>query len=331
MESGKSNQRIISLFLSLLAHDKITLDDWHHIAGNQPSRSMRAFQLDIQTLNNALADHNSGYKICYRDNHYELLGQDNVNGLTYATAIAQVLLASRAFNTEHIDKLLDFLTTNFTAPTLQSFDAGIKPARGSYIPILGAHENIFELIKATTEAIAQHQVITFHYTPGYATKSKAYIGQPVAIYFETTYFYVALRIKSEDVTKLFRLDRMQSIDYQAKGIALIDDDFSLREHREEVMLLKMGPRLEIQFDSTLPIDLVKDDFPSARISKQPSQMVNSEGKSVPAHRFTATTYERGALIWLLGQGRNVKVVSPLSLVATMRDEAQAIADMYKDQ
>lgn len=316
-----SSRRTLALYLALTSGETMNFDRWHQLPGNTAEKSQRVFERDISIVRATIGDMGSNQEVVCVDNEYRLVRSGAARSLSDAVALAEVIINSRAVPKEALARIIGSLEGGFDREMAREFRQMIAPALGSYIPITHA-TNVLDYLLPLAQAVNQSQLVTYHYLPAYSKEARVYQGQPIALYFETTYFYVIVQLRDRPEPRRFRLDRFASVDSVTKGDPHLTHNFSLRQYREEVMLLQAGERLTFRFKSTVPTDVVLDDFPTARV-------LSTDDAGV--QEIEATSYMAGAKMWLLSQGAHVTVTSPASLVAEMQRETAALAGKYVEK
>ncbi|MFL2028089.1 WYL domain-containing protein [Loigolactobacillus zhaoyuanensis] len=317
---NQSSRRLLTLFIRLLQGEKFDETSWRALALTAESKSKRVYQRDLMIIKETLADCHDGHRLVLNGKQHQLRGQTDPHGLTYTIALAHILLASRAFTQKEVDGILGFLKANLTPATQDDYTAAIKADRNSYQP-LSKRQPVLSRLVTLTNAIANYQMLTFHYRNGATQKQRAYQAQPVALYFATYYFYVSVKLAQHDDFALFRVDRMTSIDFSAPGDARRNaDHFSLPDQRSLVHLLPMGQLTTFRFKCWLNPQNVLDQFPSAH---KVAASVERNGVLIEAQ-----AKEAGALLWLQSQGPNVQVVSPPQLIKKLKRNLAQTAALY---
>ena|GEM_PF-1007890 len=322
---NQSSRRLLAVFVQLLNGNKISFDHWQVLNPADKPKSERVFQRDMTVIRDTLRDFDTGYRITLSPQGYQLDGQKNPAGFSYALALAHILLASRAFPRTQTRDLIDFIADTLSLAQQQVFARAIKRDLQSYSP-LSRPKSLLSLLARMTTGIDQHQRMTFHYQPlvpnGHAPQ---YQGQPLAVYFENYYFYVIIQLVNHDEIvhdkpTVFRLDRMASIDWVEAGDAKPGfDKFSLQQQRQNVYLLPIGDTLTFTFSSRVAEQNILDRFPTARVTGH-----TDNGDSL----IEATAQEEGALLWLQSQGPNVKLLSPAALVNKLKHRLQTNLAQY---
>ena len=315
---NKSARRVLAVYSELLAGKIVTHDWWATLEATLSGKSGkndRAFARDIAIIRQTLLTNESNYQVVHVPKGYLLQADAQAAVDQKARIIAEILLASRFFDRGDLDQLLAQVADSLPVSMRKQWYQQLKPALGSYVPITQTNDNLQQLELLIT-AITEQREVTFHYRKSSATQPKDYIGQPQTLYFETNYFYVVMQLHGH--LTMFRIDRMTSIDYQAVGHAPLQETFSIRDHRETAATLAMGDQVWFTFDTSLPLDMIRDRFPTAKVTKQTGNIA----------RIEAFAYEKGALLWLRSQGDDVKVTYPQKMANELKKSALKVAALY---
>ncbi|WP_232842669.1 MULTISPECIES: YafY family protein [Lactobacillaceae] len=314
----QSNQRIAEVLTRLMTGEtlqQVVLEQHYGI-------SHRTCQRDLAYIRRALADYAAG-RLVEDEGAYHLSRQSDQDELDMVLTASNILLGSRALSRPELTATLNYLSSGLS-PTMQRIvRQQLTVPRGSYTPVSNAQPLLLRL-REVAACISRSQKMVFVYQssePG-APRSQIHHAQPVTLFFETYYFYVAMLSVEHGGYWLYRLDRMTDILEKHPGEKLdYATRFSLQEHRHYTYLLDSGSLTQIRFIYRNNIQTVLDHFPDSRIVKQ-----NADGSYV----VEAYVKVDGAMLWLLSQGTGLKVLSPVSLVNRMRDTLTAARNQYEE-
>ncbi|MFC6171895.1 helix-turn-helix transcriptional regulator [Loigolactobacillus jiayinensis] len=347
VSSGDSIKRVVNLLLRLEQGEKFTRAKWREAYMKElseqkqkngvkydPAQSDRTFQRDLAHIKNGLKETGFQLKLyrkAYADTdinqryEYQLAAENVETGLVNAIAIAQIIIASRAFKKGHLtvenelQQVLDTLKVTLTPNQQQRFDKAISRAIGSYEPL--KYPQLLGYLGQILDAIAKHQRLVFMYKKGAAASvAQLHNAQPETIFFDVSYFYVVMRYANEAQPKLFRLDRITEIQKITAGEQLdLDTHFKLKEFRHEAVLLAMGQLTTFRFICRIPPQIALDRFPGAKIISKPNS---------PAIIIQARAYEKGATMWLMSQGKEIELIYPSDFVKRFKQEVKATFEQY---
>lgn len=283
--------------------------------------SKRTCQRDLASVRDALTESQIG-RVVEKDGGYQLVLKDVGDKFDLALITSHVLLGSRALTVPELAATLKFLAAGLAPEAQTALHHQLTMARGSYTT-LSRPQPLLERLHAVTDCIAQNQKIRFTYQSSQANEPAPLIhhAQPVAVFFEAHYFYVAMLSEERHGYWLYRLDRIVTILERQKGQKLdYARRFSLQDHRQQAYLLDSGSLTRIEFIYRYYEQTVLDYFPTARVLK-----TNPDG----SHVIEAYVKVDGAMLWLMSQGAAVQVLSPVSLVDRMKAALSAARDQYQ--
>lgn len=193
--------------------------------------------------------------------------------------------------------------------------------RGSYTP-LSRPAPLLNRLREVAYCITNNQRMVFTYHSSHPDEPKPLIhhAQPVALFFEVHYFYVAMLSQERGGYWLYRLDRIVDIVTKTAGEKLdYTERFSLQDHRRQTYLVDSGSLTRIRFIYRNYVQTVLDHFPNSRVVQE-----NEDGSVI----IEAYVKIDGAMFWLLSQGAGLQVISPASLVDRMRNALSAAREQY---
>lgn len=146
--------------------------------------------------------------------------------------------------------------------------------------------------------------------------------KPVAITFSDYYFYLIAYHSDKDDWKplYYRVDRIINI-VEHRNHFVLDKkhDFDEGELRSKIQFMFPGDYRKIKFEYTGPsVQAILDKIPTAKIID-----INGRTKIIEAE-----TYGTGINIFILSQGKMVKVLEPQSLVDEIVSEVRAMSGLY---
>ncbi len=236
-------------------------------------------------------------------------------------AIGKILLASRAFHKKELESLLRRLLQSAVLGTdKKEVERYIRGELFDYLD--PAHEKPdVENLWIAAGAVKKHHVLSFDYRRQGEKEASPHEICPEGVLFSEYYFYVVGIPKAEEKlagadTIVYRLDRMSSlmdtgesftVNYGRRfreGIFKNSIQYMYGGRPEHIRFLYRGPSLEA----------VLDRLPTAKAKAQ------KDGSFL----ITDVIRGDGILMWLLSQGKRVKMLSPTSLREKWLKEAEAI-------
>lgn len=145
---------------------------------------------------------------------------------------------------------------------------------------------------------------------------------PYAIVFSEYYFYLIAYHKCEEefVPRYYRLDRITHITvHRVKTEIPVKNRIDEGLLKNEIQYMWPGQHMKVKFKFTGPsVQAILDRIPTAKIIE-----VNGNEYTIEAE-----TYGTGIKMFLLSQGKWVKVISPEKLVNEMKQEISQMVSMY---
>ena len=314
----QSNQRMAELLVRLMVGETLKQGELESRYGV----SRRTSQRDLAYIRRALSEYAAG-DLIEDQGTYRLSRQSESTDSAMVLTASNILLGSRALNQPELTATLAYLSSNLSPEMQLAVRQQLKLSRGSYVPLSRAKPLLHRLREVAT-SIAQNQKMIFSYRSSRPEETTAQIhhAQPVALFFEIFYFYVAMYSEEHHGYWLYRLDRIEDILEKLPGEKLdYDERFSLQEHRHYTYLLDSGSMTQVRFIYRNYIQTVLDHFPDSRVIK-----TNADG----SHVVEAYIKVDGAMLWLMSQGAGLQVLSPPSLVKRMRDALAAAYRQYDE-
>lgn len=235
-------------------------------------------------------------------------------------AICKILLESRAFCKEEINHLItamlgeiDFEPRKYVKELIGNELLNFEP--------LKHNDKLLSKIWNLSEFIRHKESIEINYIKTDGTEVKRILN-PVAIIFSEYYFYLIAYfndLEFDDPT-VFRIDRIKK--YKGSGNKFYipeSDRFEDGEFRKRVQFMYPGKLMKIKFEFTgTSIDAVLERLPTAIIIE------TLEGKLV----IEAEVFGTGIIMWILSQGKNIRVLQPLELVEQIVRELDKMQQAY---
>ena len=233
-------------------------------------------------------------------------------------AISKVLLESRAFSKDEMDRLLNTLLDG--AQDRARIDSLILNEQFHYVePRHG--KQIIDFIWKVAKSIQEHQTVSIDYVRQDGRK-RSYIIEPLGLIFSEYYFYlIAYRAEDQEhQTLVYRIDRFE--DYQPTGETFhieYKDRFQEGEFRKRIQFMYTGPLTTITFEfSGDSLEAVLDRLPTAVVTG------SRNGKTI----VKAEVFGEGVRRWLLSQKEFLTVLSPQSYRKEIAETIRRMAANY---
>ena len=302
IENGKSF-RLLNMFEKLNRGEIINKKEFAQMFGI----SEKSVQRDIDDLRAYLSEcYEGGDDITidydYNKGGYRLIKQER-EFLTNdeILAISKVLLESRGFNKEELNKLIDKLLLQATPSARMNIKELILKERFHYIPPRHG-KMLLDTIWEISDSIYNQEKLSFDYTrmDGMIVHRTV---EPLTIMFSDLYFYLIAWFEdhSKEYPAVFRVDRISNMKNTKEKFKIVyADRFNDGEFRKRVCFMYTGELRKIIFEFSGPsIEAILDRIPTAEI-------INSKDG---LYTLRAECYGDGILMWLRTQGDNVKILN----------------------
>lgn len=300
----------------------------------------RSVQRDIDDLRpffaeRALADGTGGQVVYDRTRKGFVLSNFSSPIMTNSEilAVAKILLESRAFSKRDMSAILDKLVSGCVPQKNMKLVSDLL-ANEKYHYVELAHppeiQNTLWDIAADIRGQSLLELSYQRQDPAKPVINR--VVEPVSLLFSEYYFYLNAYIVEPDeqgcfqhkydYPAIFRLDRIVTYQLRKEKFRLpYADRFQEGEFRKRVQFMYPGRLQKIQFRYTgASVDAILDRLPTANVI----------GRDEAGAIIEAEVYGKGILMWLLGQGRQVEVLSPDSLRQEMRNTLSDMLALYQE-
>ena len=316
--NGDRGLRMLDIFERLNKGERISKRDLTVYYGV----GEKTIQRDIEDIRNYLAEkhgyepdatikYNRGQN-CYYLVRFEREWLSNQEVL----AICKILLESRAFAKEEMNRLLTKLLAQATPTQRKVVEGIIKDESVNYVP-LQHKKPLLENLWQVSDAIVQEHPIRFSYTRQDG-RTKDRTVKPLANIFSEFYFYlIGLQTyETGDAFRTYRLDRIANI-------ITSEEKFRI-PYRDKVRDSDFRKRVQFMYDGELMT--VKFRYFGSSVEHVLDRLLTAKAKQrdVSVYDISAEVYGDGILIWLLSQGSQVEVYAPEELRQKWLDEASRI-------
>ncbi|MCA9765239.1 MAG: WYL domain-containing protein [Carnobacterium sp.] len=309
-----SNIRITEILFKLMNDNSVSIVD----LSKEYQVEVRTIQRDIATIKQVAECSNLFMSYDKRARRYSLVTPDKLI-FEDALAMTKILLASRSLTTAEMKKILYHIISLTPKKERDFILKSIKNELTFYYP-LEHKKDLLEKIKKMTHFISKKigLFVSYKKNDGFIITRQVL---PVSLFFSEYYFYVICYEANKKRYINLRLDRF--IEMTATNqIFLIShkDRIEERELREKMLFMYSGDQQTFVFRFWGIVEAALDKFPTSKI------IHTYEDTSVD---IQATAHDTGAIMWLLSQGSNVKVLSPNSLVEKMKEEIRRMIHLYE--
>ena len=321
MESTK-HDRLLEIFFRSLRGEDLSVQR----LAEEYNVSTKSISRDINDLKSFLADHRqlvgntelvySNQEKCYHLYMDEFLTNQEL------FALLEVMIGARAFSKEELLTLTNKLKGFTTAQDRPMLNDLIRKELYHYTEIkhdcVSVQETLWKLAKCITE---KREITIEYYRADRAWKTHRI--RPASVMFTDNFFYlIAFNTEgTPDKPLYFRVDRIKYITEHRKNFTIEDaPEFDEGLLRQRSLFMWPGKLRTIQFEFTgSAIQAILDKLPTARVIERTGRTYTIE----------ADVYGDGIKMWLLSQGRRVKVIAPKDFVEEMRTEIQKMQMNYQ--
>ncbi|SCY24245.1 helix-turn-helix transcriptional regulator [Alkaliphilus peptidifermentans] len=215
-------------------------------------------------------------------------------------AILKILLESRAFCKEELNRLINKLLNQVVPNDRKKVEQIIKNEQLYYEPLKHG-KKLLSILWELSQLILNCEITKFTYTRQDGIMKEREV-KPVAIMFSEYYFYLIAYMAdgSKDFPTVFRIDRINDLEGTKQQFNIpYKDKFNDGEFRKRVQFMYSGELRKVKFEFLGPsIEAVLDKLPTAEIIAQQNGV----------YTISAEVYGNGINMWLRSQGDMVKEI-----------------------
>ena len=303
-----SQERLITIFLRLQYGKRLSKTQLTREFSVNP----KTIQRDISTLRRIIEEQLlSNCKIVYdnSDNTYRLLGKTTFNK-KYIWIISKILLENRALNKSEMDSLLESLLSLLSSGEMREVKSIIESEHFNYKSLTNEKDRI-ETVWFISEAIRSKQMLEIDYKPPLKEK-KTHIIFPVSLYYDAHYFYLVAYYPEYEDYATFRIDRIDRFktSREKKPNISYGKEYRDGEVRNQKVDAFEGSSVRVTLIYKGNSEIILDKFPNHTILSAEKDEIKLQ---------IDTQYTPGLKRWILGQGREVTVLTPQKLVEELQE------------
>ncbi|GEO47392.1 helix-turn-helix transcriptional regulator [Companilactobacillus kimchii] len=318
-----SRYRIVELLLQLLSGETFNLEESMKHYGVKK----KAIQLDLKYMRFLLDRYMPDRKIVYdaRDQVYRVENEGQITSAE-ALTILKMVIGTRAFSKNELEKIEEEVLNFVSFSEQSSVKTLLSTTLGKYYPVK-TQDDLVERIDKFANWILKHKIIefTYHSSRDDSNSDKTFVGTPINLYFDTSFYYVMIYLMEDgddkDNPRVFRIDRFDfPIKEKRKSYNI---PFSKKVDEGEVLkktyLLRMGNDVNYTFQYW--------NYPQTALDKLPGSKI-VETKDDGSVIIKGEIFSEGALLWILSQGDGLKVLGPDSLVKEVKTRLKKAVELY---
>lgn len=235
--------------------------------------------------------------------------------------IAKILLESRAFPKDELDRLLDKLLLHCTQEDLKHIKDSMNNERFLYQPV-SHNKPLFHTLWQLSLAVREKRIVEIRYLRNGDVQEVHRKVEPLGMMFSEYYFYLIayLHRGGKEYPAVYRLDRLVDYHVTEQRFRIPDKErFQEGIFRQRVQFMQTGQLMNVIFKFWGPsIEAVADRLPNAVITKREDHyLVETE------------IFGRGIKMWLLSQAQYVEVLKPDHFREEMKQTIEEMAGLYR--
>lgn len=320
MENTKQ-YRVLEIFFRALRGEDIYVQE----LANEYEISSKSITRSINELKDFLADHrdlvgNTELRYSHKEKCYHLYMEEFLTNKELFSLV-EMMIGARAFSKMELLTLVEKMKRFTTPKDRLKMNELIRKELYHYPEVNHDCESVQDNLWEIVNCITEHKEISIEY---YRMDRNwgTYRLCPASIMFADYYFYLIAFKTSDNIEKpyYFRIDRIKQLTIHRKKF---DETLHFDEGllRKRSLYMWPGKLRTIRFEFSGPsVQAALDKLPSARI-------IERLGGS--KYLIEAEVYGDGIKMWLLSQGKWVKVISPTEFVEEIKKEVETIAGYYK--
>ena len=321
MEHTKQD-RLLEIFFRLLRGESLSVQK----IANEYKISTKSVSRDINDLKAFFADHrelvgNTELKYSNQSKAYHLYMDEFLTNRELF-ALIEIIIGARAFSKEELLTLTNKLKGFTTATDRPMLSDLIRKELYHYTEIKHECDSVQDTLWKLASCITEKKEITVDYYRA-DRALKTHRIRPTSLMFTDYYFYlIAFNTEGDpDKPLYFRVDRIKHITEHRQHFTNDDaPEFDEGLLRQRSLFMWPGKLRTIRFEFTgSAIQAILDKLPTARI-------IERNGRT---YTVEAEVHGDGIKMWLLSQGRRVKVIAPDDFVEEMKKEITAMANSYR--
>lgn len=313
--------RILEIFFRAIRGEKISIQN----LAIEYNVSAKSISRDINDLKAFLADHrdlvgNTELKYSNQEKSYHLYMDEFLTNKELF-ALTEVMIGSRAFSKMELLALVEKMKRFTTPDDRTKLNELIRKELYHYTEVKHDCESVQTTLWQLINCITEKREISIEY---YRADRKwvTHRIRPASVMFADYYFYlIAFNTEGTlDKPLYFRIDRIKYItEHRKKFTGMEAPEFDEGLLRQRSLFMWPGELRTIRFEFTgSAIQAILDKLPTARV-------IERNGRT---YTVEADVYGDGIKMWLLSQGRRIKVTAPEGFVEEMRQEILRMSENY---
>lgn len=313
--------RILELFFRGLRGEGISVKN----LSVEYNVSTKSISRDINDLKVFLADHrelvgNTEFHYSHQDKCYHLFMDEFLTNKELFSLV-EVLIGARAFSKMELLTLVEKMKRFTTPEDRPKLNELIRKELYHYPEVKHDCESVQTILWQLINCIIEKREISIEY---YRTDRQwvTHRLRPASVMFTDYYFYLIAFNTAGTLDKplYFRVDRIKYItEHRKKFTCMEAPEFDEGLLRQRSLFMWPGKLRTIRFEFIgSGIQAVLDKLPTARV-------IERNGIN---YTVEADVYGDGIKMWILSQGRRIKVIAPDDFVEEIKKEVNIISEYY---
>ncbi|MDF2589510.1 MAG: hypothetical protein K0S41_3351 [Anaerocolumna sp.] len=321
MSRYEKEERLLEIFFRCIRGEKL----YTKRLAEEYKVSTRSISRDIDVLKNFLVDHRDlvGYselQYDYKNKCHKMIFDELLQS-NELFAIIEVLIGSRAFATSDLLNIIQKMKRFVTKADETILNEMIRKEVYQYCEIKHDSACIIDTIWKVENAIFSKNEITITYYKMDRSEVHRRIRSQSILFSEYYFYLVAYQCTDENYIPIYyRIDRITNIIiHRDKFLIPSGKSFDEGDLKKKIQFMWPGKEIKVKFEFSGPsVQAILDRIPTARI-------IDEKGK---VRVIEAVVYGEGIKMFLLSQGKWVKVLEPESLVHEMQEELRNMMANY---
>lgn len=245
-------------------------------------------------------------------------------------AVSKILLESRAFTKEEIEKILDKLIAGCVPLKNMKLVSDLIANEKYHYVELHSQSCIKDKLWQLGVSIQEQRLLEINYEKQFSKREVVKrIVEPAAILFSEYYFYLNAYLVEKrekgyerlyEYPATFRVDRIKEYRNIGERFEITyKNRFEEGEFRKRVQFMYAGALIRLQIRYTGGnVEAILDRLPTAKVVRRDESGIIVE----------AEVYGKGIVMWILGQGRAVEVLKPLALREEIKEILEDMGKKY---
>lgn len=316
-------ERLLEIFFRCLRGEGISVQK----LADEYQVSTKSISRNVSELKDFFSEHRelvgntelvySGEERCYHLYMDEFLSNKEL------FALIEVLIGARAFSKDELCVLTNKLKRFTTKSDCLRFNELLRKELYHYTEHKYDGTSIIDILWKLAMCITEKREITIEYYRA-DREFKRHRICPASVMFTDNFFYLIAFLADGiyEVPLYFRVDRIRYITEHRKTFSNVKlPEFDEGLLRQRSLFMWPGQLRTIRFEFTgSAVGAVLDKLPTAKIIEQNGRTYTIE----------AEVYGDGIKMWLLSQGRRVKVTAPEEFVTEMKLEIMKMQANYEE-